>query len=236
MITRKPNSSLKARLVVSRFERSAAGSATQRITDSVTTRSTTLFDGDRISENAGVQSQCHNGFSARFSWRSRAPLWDGGRTFTSIGLGTSPVRKAAKVSVRADRRHVPGGTVEKETTSQRWGTLTTEPCFEVKTSSEGRVHGLAIAYVDDFMTACDEESEDGLAAMRGVREQYDGIHSVRCSNCAELSSKSLEWSLTVVCKCICHQPEESNVTIHQPLGNCELFGIWWDSICGLHLK
>ena len=63
--------------------------------------------------------------------------------------------------------------VEKHMTSQAWRTLTTEPCLWVKTTSDGRVYGLAIAYVDDFLIVVYEESADGLSALAGVRELYD---------------------------------------------------------------
>ena len=52
-------------------------------------------------------------------------------------------------------------------TSQGWRTLSTEPCFWVNTSSDGRVYALAVAYVDDFLIAVDEESADGLSALAG---------------------------------------------------------------------
>ena len=39
-----------------------------------------------------------------------------------------------------------------------WRTLTTEPCFWVKTSTEGEIESLAVAYVDDFMIGVNEES------------------------------------------------------------------------------
>ena len=58
-------------------------------------------------------------------------------------------------------------------TRQRWRTFATEPCFSVKASSDGRVHGVAIAYVDDFVPVVDEESADGLSALAVVRELYD---------------------------------------------------------------
>ena len=47
-------------------------------------------------------------------------------------------------------------TTKISVTSEQWRTLTTDPCLWVKTSSDGRVYGLAIAYVDDLI-AVDEE-------------------------------------------------------------------------------
>ena len=58
-------------------------------------------------------------------------------------------------------------------------------CFWVKTSSEGRVHCLAVAYVEGCLIAVDEEGTDGLSALGGVRV-------ITVSNRAELSSRSLE--------------------------------------------
>ena len=81
--------------------RSAAGSETLCITDSVT-RSSTLLDRGRITEGAGVQSRCKNSPSAGLSWRPRTPLWAGCRKFTGIGLGISPVCTTTKIGVRAD--------------------------------------------------------------------------------------------------------------------------------------
>ena len=75
-----------------------------------------------------------------------------------------------------------------------------------KTSSEGRVHGLAVAYVDDFMNAVHEESADGLCigwSVRALRMRTMGardVHTVSCAICAELPSWWLERFLTVVCK------------------------------------
>ena len=81
--------------------RSATGSETHCITDSVM-RSSTLLDSGRITESAGVQSRCKNNPSAGLSWRPRTPLWAGCRKFTGIGLGISPVCTAPKIGVRAD--------------------------------------------------------------------------------------------------------------------------------------
>ena len=61
---------------------------------------------------------------------------------------------------------------EKDMDSQGWRTLTKEPCFGVKTSSDGRFYDLAVANVDDFLIALDEECGSTLTASAGVRELY----------------------------------------------------------------
>ena len=48
-------------------------------------------------------------------------------------------------------------------------TLTTEPCFWAMTSVTGRIEGLAVAYVDDFMVAIHEESPDGQRHFSDVK-------------------------------------------------------------------
>ena len=48
--------------------------------------------------------------------------------------------------------------VETDMNKLKWRTLTTEPCFWVMTSVTGKIEGLAVAYVDDFMVAIHEES------------------------------------------------------------------------------
>ena len=48
--------------------------------------------------------------------------------------------------------------VETDMNKWIWRTLTIEPCFWVMTSVTGRIEGLAVAYVDDFMVAIHEES------------------------------------------------------------------------------
>ena len=54
---------------------------------------------------------------------------------------------------------------------------------------------MIITYVDDFLIAVDEESADGLSALVGaVRLGTIGrrhVHTMRCSNRADLSSRSL---------------------------------------------
>ena len=55
----------------------------------------------------------------------------------------------------------------------KWRTLTTEPCFWVMTSVSGRIEGLAVAYVDDFMVAIHEESPVGQRHFSEVKALYE---------------------------------------------------------------
>ena len=48
----------------------------------------------------------------------------------------------------------------------------TEQCFCIRTSPEGQLPGLAIAYVDDVLMVVDEEGTDGLSAVAGVRDLH----------------------------------------------------------------
>ena len=62
--------------------------------------------------------------------------------------------------------------VETDMNKLKWRTLTTEPCFWVMTSVTGRIEGLAVAYVDDFMVAIHEESPDGQRHFSDVKALY----------------------------------------------------------------
>ena len=55
----------------------------------------------------------------------------------------------------------------------KWRTLTTEPCFWVMTSVSGRIEGLAVAYVDDFMVAIHEESPVSQRHFSDVKALYE---------------------------------------------------------------
>ena len=79
-----------------------------------------------------------------------------------------------------------------ETDMQRlnWRTLTTEPCFCVKTSTEGQIESLAVAYVDDFMIAVNEESpisQKHFTDLNALYEWENGnlvlLPSAECRSC-----------------------------------------------------
>ena len=63
--------------------------------------------------------------------------------------------------------------VETDMNKLKWRTLTTEACFWVMTSVTGRIEGLAVAYVDDFMVAIHEESPVGQRHFSDVRALYE---------------------------------------------------------------
>ena len=62
--------------------------------------------------------------------------------------------------------------VETDMNKLKWRTLTTEPCFWVMTSVTGRIEGVAVAYVDDFMVAIHEESP-GQKHFSDVKALYE---------------------------------------------------------------
>ena len=63
--------------------------------------------------------------------------------------------------------------VETDMNKLKWRTLTTEPCFWVMTSVTGRIKGLAVAYVFDFMVAIHEESPVGQRHFSDVKALYE---------------------------------------------------------------
>ena len=63
--------------------------------------------------------------------------------------------------------------VETDMNKLKWRTLTTEPCFWLVTSVTGRIEGLAVAYVDDFMVAIHEESPVGQRHFSDVKALYE---------------------------------------------------------------
>ena len=63
--------------------------------------------------------------------------------------------------------------VETDMNKLKWRTLTTEPCFWVMTSVSGRIEGLAVAYVDDFMVAIYEESPVSQKHFSEVKALYE---------------------------------------------------------------
>ena len=63
--------------------------------------------------------------------------------------------------------------VETDMNKLKWRTLTAEPCFWVMTSVTGRIEGLTVAYVDDFMVAIHEESPVGQRHFSDVKALYE---------------------------------------------------------------
>ena len=63
--------------------------------------------------------------------------------------------------------------VETDMKRLNWRTLTTEPCFWVKTSSEGQIESLAVAYVDVVIIAVHEESPISQKHFTDLRALYE---------------------------------------------------------------
>ena len=63
--------------------------------------------------------------------------------------------------------------VETDMKRLNWRTLTTEPFFWVKTSTEGQIESLAVAYVDDFMIAVHEESPASHKHFTDLKALYE---------------------------------------------------------------
>ena len=82
--------------------------------------------------------------------------------------------------------------VETDVKRLKWRTLTTEPCFWVKTSTEGQIAAMAVTYVDDFMIAVHEESPvsqkhftDLKAPLRVERiGNLDFLPNAECRSCS----------------------------------------------------
>ena len=96
--------------------------------------------------------------------------------------------------------------VETDMNKLKWRTLTTEPCFWVTISVTGRIEGLAVASVDDFMVAIHEESPDGqrqfLRRESTVRVGRVGIrffYPMWSADRAPSASESLDWFFCVLC-------------------------------------
>ena len=88
----------------------------------------------------------------------------------------------------------------------KWRTLTTEPCFWVMTSVTGRIEGLAVAYVDDFMVAIHEESPVGQRHFSDVKALYEwgewesgSFYPMWSTDRATPASESLGWFFSVLC-------------------------------------
>ena len=63
--------------------------------------------------------------------------------------------------------------VETDMKQLKWRTLTTEPCFWVKTSAGGQIEALAVAYVDDSMIAVHEESPVSQKYFTDLKALYE---------------------------------------------------------------
>ena len=96
--------------------------------------------------------------------------------------------------------------VETDMNKLKLRTLTTEPCFWLITSVTGRIEGLAVAYMDDFMVAVHEESPDGQRHFSDVKALYEwkewessSFFPMRSADRATSASESLGWFFSVLC-------------------------------------
>ena len=106
-----------------------------------------------------------------------------------------------------------------------------------RTSSKRQFHGLAVAYVDDWMIAVDEDSADGLPALAGERALHEcgpwehGTFTMQSRQqgrgrgaLCRVQHVQNRW-----CFWICHQHEENNLASPQMRGSLllEYVGVAW---------
>ena len=207
VITRKPDDSLKARLVIQGFTDPQLG-AKPTASPTVSRRGRQLF------------------LTVAGSLRMKVFKGDAKTAFLqgSVGdqeLHCEPIAELAQAlglehhqCVRL-RKSVYGlidaprawwERVETDMNKLKWRTLTTEPCFWVMTSVTGRIEGLAVAYVDDFIVAIQRGvscwSEAFLRCESTVRVGRMGIrffYPMLSADRATSASESLGWFFSVLC-------------------------------------
>ena len=207
VITRKSDDSLKARLVIQGFTDPQLG-AKPTASPTVSRRGRQLFL--TVAGSLGMKV---------FKGDAKTAFLQG-----SVGdqeLHCEPIAELAQAlglehhqCVRL-RKSVCGSTdapgawwerVETDMNELGWRTLTTEPCFWVMTSVSGRIEGLAVAYVDDFMVAIHEESPVGQRHLSEVKALYEwgewesgSFYPMWCADRATSASESLGWFFSVLC-------------------------------------
>ena len=207
VITRKPDNSLKARLVVQGFTDPQLG-AKPTASPTVSRRGRQLF------------------LTVAGSLRTRVFKGDEKTSFLQGSMGDQEllcepipelsqalglehhqcVRLRKSVYCLIDAPRAWWERVETDMKRLYWRTLTTEPCFWVKTSMEGQIESPAVAYVDDFMIAINEESQHQPEALHRfespLRIGRMGIwffYPVRNADRATSTPESLGWLLSVLC-------------------------------------
>ena len=159
VITRKPDDSLKARLVVQGFTDPQLG-AKPTASPTVSRRGRQLF----LSGAGSLRMRVFKGDAkAAFLQGSvgdqELPCEPIAELSQALGLEHHQcVRLRKSVYGLIDAPRACWERVEIDMKRLNWRTLTTEPCFWIKTSTEGQIESLAVAYVDDFMIAVNEES------------------------------------------------------------------------------
>ena len=138
VITRKPDESLKARLVIQGFTDPQLG-AKPAASPTVSRRGRQLFLTAFLQRSVGDQElHCEP-----ISELSQA-----------LGLDHHQcVRLRKSVYGLIDAPIAWWERVETDIKKLKWRTLTTEPCFWVMTSTESQIEALAVAYVEDFVVA-----------------------------------------------------------------------------------
>ena len=162
VITRKPDDSLKARLVIQGFTDPHLG-ARQLFLTVAGSLGMKVFKGD--AKTAFLQGSVGD-----------QELYCEPIAELSQALGLEHhqcVRLRKSVYGLIDAPRAWWERVEADMNKLNWRTLTTEPCFWVMTSVSGQIEGLDVAYVDDFMVAIHEESPVGQRHFSDVQALYE---------------------------------------------------------------
>ena len=174
VITRKPDDSLKARLVVQGFTDPQLG-AKPTASPTVSRRGRQLF----LTVAGSLRMRVFKG-DAKTAF-SQGSVGDQELLCEPIAELSQALRLEHHQCVRL--RNSAYGLIDPprawwervETTMKqlKWRTLTAEPCFWVKTSADGQIEALAVAYVDDFMNAVHEESPVGQKYFTDFKALYE---------------------------------------------------------------
>ena len=159
VITRKPDNSLKARWVVQGFTDPQLG-AKPTASPTVSSRGRHLFltiaGSLRMRVFKGDAKTAFLQGSVGDQEQLCEPIAELSQALGLEHLQCVRLRKSVYGLIDAPRAW--WERVETDMKRFNWRTLTTEPCFWVKTSMEGQIESLAVAYVDDFMIAINEGS------------------------------------------------------------------------------
>ena len=159
VITRKPDDSLKARLVIQGFTDPQLG-AKPTASPTVSRRGRQLFLTVAGSLRMKVfKGDAKTAFSQGLVGDQELHCEPIAEPAQALGLEHHQcVRLRKSVYGLIDAPRAWRERVETDMNKLKWRTWTAEPCFCVMTSAKGQIEGLAVAYVDDFMVAVHEES------------------------------------------------------------------------------
>ena len=174
VITRKPDNSLKARLVVQGFTDPQLG-AKPTASPTVSRRGRQLF----LTVAGSLRMRVFKG-DAKTAFL-QGPVGDQellcepiAELSQALGLEHHQcVRLRKSVFGLIDATRAWWERVETYMKRLNWRTLTTEPCLWVKTSMEGQIESLAAAYVGDFMIAVKEESPISQKHFTDLKALYE---------------------------------------------------------------